>query len=195
MFAKYRVLTVIFILLWYSDSWAVPEARAKGPFYASENSKTPYLHLGDLLTHFQIFIFDTADVKQIWHKIKDEYVKLNFTQPPIEPSHSVGEGWYRWAMPEDKSVVLTWTYAGNHRPRWLAVRIVEGELCTASSLTKRWQVVKPRRSRYENWQVHEVQVEIEVLNPATDSQLMLYRFRLTSDQILRVAAPQPSEKE
>lgn len=190
MFANYRFLIVIFLLLWHSGSWAVPEARAKGPFYASENPKTPYLQLGDLLTHFQIFTFDTSDVKQIWRKIKNEYVKLNFTQFPDESCHSVGESWYRWTLPVDKSVVLTWTYAGNRRPRWLAVRWVDGELRTASSLTKRWQVVKPERSRYENWQTREVQIEIEVLNPAADSQFILYRFRLTSDQILRVAAPQ-----
>lgn len=195
MFAKSRFLIVIFLLLWHSGSWAIPEARAKGPFYASENSKTPYLQLGDLLTHFQVFTVDTAEVKQIWRKIKNEYIKLDFTQYPTEPSHSVGENWYRWKIPADKTVILTWTYAGNRRPRWLAVRLIEDELHTASSLTKRWQMIKPQRSRYENWQVHEVQVEIEILNPATDSQLMLYRFRLTSDQILRVAAPQPSEKE
>lgn len=189
MSANYRFLIVIFLLLWHSGSWAMPEARAKGPFYASENPKTPYLQLGDLLAHFQIFTFDTDDVKQIWRTIKNNYVKLDFTNAPREPSHSIGENWYRWTLPKDKSLILTWTYTGNRRPRWFAARWIAGELYTASSLTKRWQLVKSQRSRYENWQVHEVQIEIEVLNPAADSQL-LYRFRLTSDQILHVAAPQ-----
>lgn len=193
MFANYRFLIAIFLLLWHSESWAVPEARAKGPFYASENPRTPYLQLGDLLTHFQIFTVETDDVKQIWRILRNEYVKLNFSHAPLEPSHSVGESWYRWKLSEDKIVVLTWTYTENRRPRWLAARWIDGELRTASSLTKRWQVVKSQRSRYENWQVGDVHIEIEVLNPALDSPFMLYRFRLKSDQTLRIAAPQAAD--
>jgi len=53
-----------------------------------------------------------------------------------------------------------------------------------------WQAVTPSRSRYENWTVKEIKVESEILNPGDDSQSILYRFRLISDQKMQVSAPQ-----
>jgi len=190
------LILMSFLLLCSALSWAgLPTARTVGPFYASDNQATPYLQLGDLLTHFQIVTLDTTEISSIQRQINSRHVKLDFSQLPDENSHSVGEGWYRIAMVAGKSMVFSWTYAGNRRPRWFAARLVQAKLQTASSQTQLWQAVTPRHSQYENWEVKEVKVEIEILNPGDDSQSILYRFRLMSDQKMRISEPQSVENQ
>ncbi len=191
MYPIFKYFLLIFLLLFNILTWALPTARTQGPFEASDSKATPYLQLGDLLAHFQIFLLNTTNISNIQQQIDRYRVSLDFSQFPDQNSHSVGENWYRFALPTNKSVVLSWTYAKNHRSLWFAARSVRGKLQIASDQTQVWQAVTPLRSRYENWTVKgEIKVEIEVLNLGNDSQSILYRFRLLSDQTMQVSAPQ-----
>jgi len=190
MYPIFKYFFLIFLLLFNILTWALPTARTRGPFEASDNKATPYLQLGDLLTHFQIFQLDTTNISTIQQQIARYHVSVDFSQLPDQNSHSVGENWYRFDLPTNKSVVLSWTYVKNRRPLWFAARLIRGKLQIASDQTQVWQAVTPSRSRYENWTVKEIKVESEILNPGDDSQSILYRFRLISDQKMQVSAPQ-----
>jgi hypothetical protein len=174
---------------------AFPTARTAGPFYASESKTTPYLQLGDLSTYFRAEVLNVSSIQNIERTIDAQYKHLDFSQVPEENSHSVGESWYRMAIADKKTLVLSWTYAGNRqRAYWFAARVFRGKLQTASSQAKVWQAVAPRHSKYEDWRVKGVKVEGEILNPREDSQVILYRFRLLNDVKMQLIAPQADIK-
>lgn len=171
----------------------LPTARTDGPFYASDNRATPYLQLGDLLTHFRMEILNNANTSTIQRSVATHRKQLDFSKMPEENSHSVGEGWYRVAIADKKAVVLSWAYAGSRHTYWFAARLFQGELQTASNQSKTWQVVEPNHSKYENWTVKGVKLESEIFNPGNESQFILYRFRLTNDQKMLLRAPQAAK--